>query len=150
MLFRSREDCLDALVQAICSVEHSAVALLGNGERHLFGNGYLTDPPTETALLQLPGKDAIARKLWDVRRAVPFPALTTATVRRDAFEAAGGFDPRYLYFDLFCWLELLTRYDYAVVSAGNGTARPTSHNLRAIASFPGSCNSAVSVGGSVK
>ena len=73
-----REDCLDALVQAICAVEHSAVALLGNGERHLFGNGYLTDPPTETALLQLPGKDAIARKLWDVGRAVPFPALTTA------------------------------------------------------------------------
>ena len=118
-----REDCLDALVQAICSVEHSAVALLGNGERHLFGNGYLTDPPAETELLQLPGKDAIARKLWDVRRAVPFPALTTATVRRDAFEAAGGFDPRYLYFDLFCWLELLTRYDYAVVSTPLTTNR---------------------------
>ena len=112
-----REDCLAALVQAIGSLEHSGVALIGNGEQHLFGNGYLTDPPAETGFLQLSGRDTIARKLWDVSRAVPFPALTTATVRRDAFEKVGGFDPRYLYFDLFCWLELLTHYDYAVVPA---------------------------------
>jgi len=110
-------DCLKRLVAAIESVKGSDVALIGNGERHLFDNGYLTDPPADEGLLQLSGRETIVRKLWDVSRAVPFPALTTATVRRDAWEAAGGFDPRYLYFDLFCWLELLTRHDYAVVTA---------------------------------
>ena len=110
-------DCLAQIAAAIGEVAGTRTALIGNGERHLFGNGYLAPALPEQGLLQLAGRDAIARKLWDVKRAVPFPALTTATVRRDAFEAAGGFDPRYLYFDLFCWLELLTRYDYAVVTA---------------------------------
>ena len=110
-------DCLERLAAAIKTLKDSDVALIGNGERHLFDNGYLTDPPADEGLLQLSGRETIARKLWDVRRAVPFPALTTATVRRDAWEQAGGFDPRYLYFDLFCWLELLTRRDYAVVTA---------------------------------
>jgi glycosyltransferase involved in cell wall biosynthesis len=111
-----RPDCLETLVAAIRSVEGSAVALIGNGERHLFSNGYLAG--TEVASLapiKLSGKEAIARKLWDVSRAVPFPAVTTATVRKDAFDALGGFDARYLYFDLFAWLELLTRHDYVVV-----------------------------------
>ncbi len=110
-------DCLARIAAAIGDLAGSKVGLIGNGERHLFDNGYLTEVPADEELLQLSGPDMIARKLWDVRRAVLFPALTTATVRRDAFEAAGGFDPRYLYFDLFCWLELLTRYDYAVVKA---------------------------------
>jgi glycosyltransferase involved in cell wall biosynthesis len=110
-------DCLERLASAIETLKSSDVALIGNGERHLFDNGYLTDPPADEGLLQLSGRETIARKLWDVSRAVPFPALTTATVRRDAWEQAGGFDPRYLYFDLFCWLELLTRHDYAVVTA---------------------------------
>jgi len=110
-------DCLERLACAIGTLKDSQVALIGNGERHLFDNGFLTDPPADEGLLQLSGRETIARKLWDVGRAVPFPALTTATVRRDAWEHAGGFDPRYLYFDLFCWLELLTRHDYAVVTA---------------------------------
>ena len=118
-----REDCLAQIAEAIGQVAGTNTGLIGNGERHLFGNGYLAPALPEQGLLRLAGRDAIARKLWDVKRAVPFPALTTATVRRDAFEAAGGFDPRYLYFDLFCWLELLTRYDYAVVTAPLTTNR---------------------------
>lgn len=111
-------DCMARLAAAIAELEGSNVALIGNGERHMFDNGYVTDPPADEGLLELSGRDTIARKLWDVRRAVPFPALTTATLRRDAWEAVGGFDSRYLYFDLFCWLELLTRHDYAVITAG--------------------------------
>ena len=112
-----RDDCLAQIATAIDAVAGTDTGLIGNGEQHLYGNGYFAPPPPEQALLRLGGHDTIARKLWDVRRAVTFPALTNATVRRDAFEAAGGFDPRYLYFDLFCWLELLTRFDYAVITA---------------------------------
>lgn len=111
-------DCLARLAEAIGELDGSNVALIGNGERYMFDNGYVTDPPVDQRLLHLSGRETIARKLWDVKRAVPFPALTTATLRRDAWEEAGGFDPRYLYFDLFCWLELLTVYDYAVVYSG--------------------------------
>jgi glycosyltransferase involved in cell wall biosynthesis len=108
------ENCLERLVAAIGRVAGSHVALIGNGERHLFGDRYMTDGVAQGELLVLPGQHAIARKLWDVARAVPFPAVTTATVRKDAFWEAGGFDGRYVYFDIFCWLELLMRYDYAV------------------------------------
>lgn len=111
-----REDCLAQIATAIAATPPST-ALIGNGERHLFGNGYLAPAEPDLGLVLLKGHDAIARKLWDVRRAVPFPAVTTATVRRDAFEAAGGFDPRYLYADLFCWLKLLVNHDYAVLYA---------------------------------
>ena len=111
-----REDCLAQIVAAIGAVPETT-GLIGNGERHLFGNGYLVLAGPDLGLVKVRGHDAIARKLWDVKRAVPFPALTNATVRRDAFEAAGGFDPRYLYFDIFCWLQLLLNYDYAVLYA---------------------------------
>ncbi|MBA4160958.1 MAG: hypothetical protein C0515_02490 [Novosphingobium sp.] len=111
-------DCLARLAEAIAELEGSNVALIGNGERYMFDNGYVTDPPGNEGLLRLSGRETIARKLWDVARAVPFPALTTATLRRDAWEEVGGFDPRFLYFDLFTWLELLTRYDYAVITKG--------------------------------
>ncbi len=111
-----RADCLERIVAAIGQVS-DRTALIGNDEQHLFGNSYRTPAPEDRGLLELSGRDAIARKLWDVKRAVPFPAVTTATVRRDAFEAVGGFDLSYIHFDTFCWLELLTRYDYAVVSA---------------------------------
>jgi glycosyltransferase involved in cell wall biosynthesis len=112
-----RPDCLAQIAGAITEVAGTSIGLIGNGEQHLFGNGYRSPEPADEGLLTLSGKDAIARKLWDVRRAVPFPAVTTATVRRDAFEAVGGFDLDYVHFDTFCWLELLTRFDYAVLSA---------------------------------
>ncbi|MDP9057394.1 MAG: glycosyltransferase family 2 protein [Pseudomonadota bacterium] len=107
-------DCLARIVGAIERVSGSDVALIGNGERYLFGDRYMTDGVDFGELLILPGHEAIARKLWNVARAVPFPAVTTATVRKDAFLEAGGFDLRYVYFDSFCWLELLMRHDYAV------------------------------------
>jgi glycosyltransferase involved in cell wall biosynthesis len=106
--------CLARLIAAITQVAGSKVALIGNGERHLFGDRFMTDGVAQGELLVMPGHEAIARKLWNVARAVPFPAVTTATVRKDAFLAAGGFDERYVYFDTFCWLELLMRHDYAV------------------------------------
>ncbi len=110
--------CLARLAEAIEGLECTRVALICNGERHMFDNGYVTDPPDDLGMSQYSGLDAIARKLWDMKSAIPFPALTTATLRRDAWEEMGGFDRRYLYFDLFCWLELLTFYDYAVIYAG--------------------------------
>ncbi len=107
-------DCLARMNAAIARVAGSNVALIGNGERYLFGDRFMTDGVASGDLLILPGHEAIARKLWNVALAVPFPAVTTATVRKDAFLQLGGFDGRYIYFDTFCWLELLMRHDYAV------------------------------------
>lgn len=49
-----------------------------------------------------------------------FPALTTAAVRRAAFEALGGFDPRWIHFDVFLWVRLARDHGYAV-SSGHWT-----------------------------
>lgn len=49
-----------------------------------------------------------------------FPALTTAAVRRPVFEALGGFDPRWVHFDVFLWTRLARDHGYAV-SSGHWT-----------------------------
>lgn len=107
-------ECLSRIAAVIAQVAGSNVALIGNGERHLFGDRFMTDGVASGEWLVMPGHEAIARKLWNVAQSVPFPAITTATVRQDAFVAAGEFDENYVYFDIFCWLELLMHHDYAV------------------------------------
>lgn len=112
-----RPDCLSRITAAIGAVEGSNVGLIGNGERYLFGNGFMTAEEPDGPLERVPGREAIARKLWATSRPLALPAITTATVRRDVFEASGGFDPRFVYFDTIAWLRLLTRADYAFVPA---------------------------------
>ena len=112
-----RVDCLDALVQAICAVEGTSVALLGSGERHLFSNGFLTEERPDQALAIAPGRRQLRRRFSGDPAALPMPSLTTATVRRDAFAAQGGFDQKYVHFDVFCWYEMLTKWDYAFLPA---------------------------------
>lgn len=41
------------------------------------------------------------------------PAVTTAAVRRTVFEQLGGFDPRWVHFDVFLWIRLLQGHAHA-------------------------------------
>ena len=108
-----REDCLDALVQALGALEGTTVALLGNDERHLFSNGFLTEKQDDQPLAVVSGRMQLRRRFSGDPAALPMPSLTTATVRRDALIAQGGFDQKYVHFDVFCWYEMLTKWDYA-------------------------------------
>ncbi len=110
-----REDCLAQILTAIDRVGSTNVALIGNGERHLFENGYVTDPQADARPETIRGHDAIRRRFSARASCLPLPSVTTATVHKQAFENAGGFDSRYVHFDIFCWYELLTRHDFALV-----------------------------------
>ena len=112
-----REDCLAKIDALIDQVDGSDVGLIGNGERHLFANGYMTAPAPEASPVRVAGPDMIAASLGGIHGRPSMPGLTTATVRRTAFDQSGGFDDRYILFDLFCWLELLARWSFAYVPA---------------------------------
>ena len=106
-----RPDCLAQLLTAIRRWTGETVGLIGHDEQHLYANGYLTPPPPDgTAAL---AEGPVTVRNWLTGRAArPLPSVTTATVRRVAFERCGGFDPRWVHFDTFGWLELLMRWDY--------------------------------------
>lgn len=112
-----RPDCMAQTLAAVHAVDASRVALIGNGERHLFANGYQTTAANDGTLEIYGGIEVLRRRFCGATNAVAIPSITTATLRKAAFDARGGFDPRWVHFDIFAWYELLTDWDYALVSA---------------------------------
>lgn len=107
-----RPDCLAEIVAVLADADQRHVGLVGNGECQLFANGYLAEGSTAVAPVHLSGRDAVAGALSSAP-GFSIPALTTATVRKAAFEEAGGIDGRYLHLgDNFCWMEVLARWNY--------------------------------------
>lgn len=107
-------DCVERLVDVVAGLPPS-VGLVGHGESHLFANGYLHQPKGWSGTVRvLPGKEVI-RTLLEGSSAAELPSLTTALVRRTAWEGSDRFDPHYSHSDAFCWARLLMRWDYAYV-----------------------------------
>jgi glycosyltransferase involved in cell wall biosynthesis len=106
-----RPDCLQKLVAAIRLWTGDEVGLIGHDEQHLYSNGFLTPAPPDGNAVGKTGR-RVARDWLTGRHRLAFPAVTTAAVRREAFQKLGGFDPRYVHFDTFLWLELLMQWDY--------------------------------------
>ena len=111
-----RVDCLARVDALIDEIDATEVALIGNGERHLFANGYTTAAMAEGPPERISGRRVIENSL-DGAGGRAVPAVTTATVRKAAFQAIGGFDGRYVHFDVFCWMELMATHDYAFIPA---------------------------------
>jgi hypothetical protein len=97
---------------------------VGNGEAWLFSNGYLYDPNANRATEPetFNGADFVKRALAG-RLRTPLPSVTTATVRKVAWEACSKFDRRFVHFDVFLWTRQLMRWDYAFVPAPLTTNR---------------------------
>ena len=108
-----RSDCMAQSAAAVRLVAGSKVGLIGNGERHLFANGYLTPAKNDGALQVIAGTDVVAANIFGRGEPSILPSVTTATVYRPAFESIGRFDPRFAHFDIFAWLRLLMNWDYA-------------------------------------
>lgn len=109
-------DCLRTLHEALAKYSTAWVGLVGNGEEWLFANGYKhatrTGRDAEVRLFPAPTYvDAVLRGTAPVG----LPSLTTALVRKDAWEQSGGFDTRYVHFDVFLWLRVAVRWDYMFV-----------------------------------
>lgn len=112
-----RPDCVRQTLAAIAAVAGSKVALIGNDERHLYANGYLTAAAPDAPLQVLPGADALRLRFRGEAGQLPMPSVTTAAFRSDAFAALGGFSERWIHFDVFAWYRLLTEWDYAFIPA---------------------------------
>ena len=114
-----KPDCLEVVWRAASDVRAGTVGLIGNGEEWLFENGYCYSPePTsaEAPLAFFAGRDFLQASLTG-RASAGLPSLTTATVRKTAWEAEKGFDKRYSHFDVFLWTKLLLRWDYLATPA---------------------------------
>lgn len=112
-----RPDCVGQTRAAIVAVAGTRVALIGNDERHLYANGYLTNAQPDAPLQVLNGHEALQLRFRGAPGQVPIPSVTTATFRTDAFLARGGFSERWVHFDVFAWYRLLTEWDYAFIPA---------------------------------
>jgi glycosyltransferase involved in cell wall biosynthesis len=88
------------------------VGLIGNGEQWLFANGYCHSPSVGSSEAQhWEGRTYLRERLVGAP-VPPLPSLTTATVRKSAWQAAGGFESRFVHFDAFFWTRLLMHWDY--------------------------------------
>lgn len=112
-----RADCVRQTLAAIEAVDGTGVALIGNAERHLFANGYCTEALPDAPLQRFTGREILRRRFSGDPALPPFPAVTTATLRKAAFDALGGFDERWVHFDIFAWYTLLLEHDYAAIAA---------------------------------
>lgn len=108
-------NCLGVLRRVISRDITERVALIGDAPAWLFANGYkhyscdgLGSP------FVFHGRDLL-RSLLSGRPHGFIPALTTATVRREAFLSSMRFDRRYKHFDVFLWMRLLIDWDYVFI-----------------------------------
>ncbi|MDL2352284.1 MAG: glycosyltransferase [Pseudomonadota bacterium] len=111
-----RADCMARTADAVAKVGERVV-LIGNDERHLFANGYITPKRADAPLQVYRGAEVLRRRFAGGADALLLPSITTATVRKAAFDAQGGFDPRWVHFDIFCWSEMLVEGDYGFIPA---------------------------------
>jgi len=116
--------CHDDLLHPSClSVLHRAIetsgptlGLIGNDEEWLFANGYRhRSANSRAAQLHLFLAPTFVLPAIHGTGPIGLPSLTTAMVRKEAWEASGGFDPRYIHFDTFLWLQVIVRWDYLFV-----------------------------------
>lgn len=113
-----KPNCLQVINHVLSDHRIESVGLIGNGEEWLFENGYC-----RPLGLADPGKQPVA--VWQGQEflktglvgngAIGLPALTTATVRKRAWQSGGQFDRRFSHFDIFLWTLLLLSWDYAFI-----------------------------------
>jgi glycosyltransferase involved in cell wall biosynthesis len=117
-LFCHDDVMLPGCLRAVrCAIESGGdkVGLVGNGEGWLYANGYFYECPAGGGVaVALSGTEVVKQTLGG-NAAVSLPALTTATVRKEAWALGGKFDNRFAHFDIFLWMRLLMRWDYVAV-----------------------------------
>jgi hypothetical protein len=106
-------DCLACVSRAIEEASPS-VGLIANGESWLFMNGHVA-PLSPLSPPYCRNGPTLLREHLSGKDGIYLPALTPATVRKIAWKQAGGFDSRFVHFDVFCWIKLLLDWDYVFV-----------------------------------
>lgn len=121
---RMYPECLRELHEAICSPCAKSVGLIGHGGDWLFANGYCYRPVVKKDVQPRfwKGPEFIG-KLLNSTTDVGVPSLTTAMVRKEAWNASGRFDRRFVHFDVFLWIHLLMKRDYLFIPSLLTTTR---------------------------
>lgn len=107
--------CMGTVYQAIQSARVRSVGLIANAEEWLFANGHLHGATTGQRAPELREGQAFIRETIRGGARAGLPSMTTATVRRAAWESGGGFDRRFVHCDVFCWMCLLMQWDYLIL-----------------------------------
>ena len=130
-----RPGAIAALSAVIGEIKNEDCALISHLPCHLFSDGHTyrhvdgmgrveskADLMGKTNAFSEDGEHVLVKadtSLGESMRKgdIPYlPAVTTAAVRRTAFLKMGGFDPRWVHFDVFFWVRMIQEYDYLKVS----------------------------------
>jgi glycosyltransferase involved in cell wall biosynthesis len=108
-------ECIASVMRTISNCD-SRVGLIGNGEEWLFENGHRYPQESDSTQPQFWAGRKLTRRRLTGEATPPLPSLTTATVRKSAWQRSSRFDPRFVHFDTFLWIRLLVDWDYAYIS----------------------------------
>ena len=128
-----RPGAITALAGVIAGLEGKECALIGHQPAHLFADGQthrtqtgqsVVEKRSERMVVPVSAEPTYAYHPADStlgpalrQGSLPYlPSLTTAAVRRSVFMQLGGFDPRWVHFDVFFWLRLVQANGYAMVN----------------------------------
>lgn len=125
---------IEQLARIISRPEVACCAFIAHRPAHLFADGHVYLSRADTSAVEK-AEDVLRRPvpsgpevklrpassaLADSLRAGTFPylpSLTTAAVNREIFEKTGGFDSRWVHFDIFKWIRLMQCHASVVVEA---------------------------------
>ena len=129
-----RPGTIEALHKILLAVKDTDCGLVGHQACHLFSDGHTYRHVNNQGLVETRDKlmsskveadpayefsapDVKLRRALKTGHTPNLPAVTTAAVKRSAFEKLGGFDSRWVHFDVFYWIYLIREFGYVEVSA---------------------------------
>jgi glycosyltransferase involved in cell wall biosynthesis len=116
------QDCLETIQQVLADPRSSEAVLIGHPEHSLYSNGYRSVPRESAEWVVLPPVESVRR--WFAGASdIGVPAISTATVKRSSFLAAGEFDGRYKHFDTFMWLRMMMDHPVVFIDRPLSTTR---------------------------
>jgi glycosyltransferase involved in cell wall biosynthesis len=133
-----RPGAIAGLAEVIATLAGRECALIAHQPCHLFADGHThrhvdgrgkvetlgslmgSDLRAETKVAECHSADALLASSLRSGGMPYLPSVTTAAVRRTVFESLGGFDARWVHFDIFLWTRLIRDHGYAI-SAGHWT-----------------------------
>jgi glycosyltransferase involved in cell wall biosynthesis len=107
-------NCLDR-IRELADACPPSVGLIGNGEQWLFANAYRYPQGEDFSVPEMWVGHTLIRRALKGKAVPPLPSLTTATIRKAAWNTSRKFDSRFAHFDAFLWTTLLVDWDYAFI-----------------------------------